>query len=157
MVHSLVPHLRATQPITLAEIVTRGNIIHHDRALFAKTLFTPFRINATNLLLVDQNGDPMMLSLYNFVRPQQDPADLFPDGSFVALVEPYCKFSRDDPKAGQLMLRCDNPEACVLFKTVEEWLSALQSLSSTPLSSVLSTTSTATSDTSLSADSLHLQ
>lgn len=39
-----------------------------------------------------------MLSLYNYVGPEEDPKEVFPVGTIFALLAPYMKNSQDDPE-----------------------------------------------------------
>ena len=83
--------------------------------LYAETVgFPAFRIVGTNVLLKDEAGDLMQLSMYNFVPDSSDPAERLPVGSRLAILEPYMKHSQDRDDMN-LMLRCDNPQCIVVF------------------------------------------
>jgi hypothetical protein len=45
----------------------------------------------------------------------EDPSAMLKVGMPIALLEPYMRHARDDAANGALMLRCDNPQAVVLF------------------------------------------
>ncbi len=42
---------------------------------------------------------------------------MVPPGTHLALVDPYLKYPKDDPSAGPLCLRCDNPQAVRVLVT----------------------------------------
>ena len=63
------------------------------------------------MFVEDSAGDRIELSLY-YVHEEQDPRQLLPVGSYLAVLEPYMRHTRDDPVKGGLVLRCDNPQAC---------------------------------------------
>jgi tetratricopeptide (TPR) repeat protein len=64
-----------------------------------------------------------MLSLYNYVSHNEDPNDIFPEGTYMAILAPYMKHAEDDPSKNPL-LRCDNPECIRIFSSRRSWLAA---------------------------------
>lgn len=128
--HDAVPPVSTLRPCTLREIAPAINKLTADRVLFARVLGPPaepaFRMGpslGTNALLVDNDGDVIFCSLYNFLLPEQEPAEVLAPGRYLALLQPYMKRSGDVPE-GMLMLRCDHPRAVRLFRTEAEWLQA---------------------------------
>lgn len=93
--------------------------------MFVKTIYASHRIVGTNVLVQDDNGDCLMLSVYNYVPTNEDPNDFFPNGTYMALLAPYMKNSADDPTK-KLLLRCDNPECIRVFYSRRSWLAAKQ-------------------------------
>ncbi len=112
--------LRAT---SLREVARRVNHIHEDRILFLKTTYDAFRIVGMNVLVEDDAGDCIMLSLYNYLAYHENPSDFFPVGTYLAILAPYMKYAKDDPKL-TLMLRCDNPECVRVFPFHRSWKAA---------------------------------
>lgn len=110
--------------IRLREIATRINYIHTGRILFAKTVyFDPVRQVGTSVLVEDDAGDLIMLSLYNFIPNDVEPSAVLPIGTRLAVLEPYMKRGRDSQQ-GELMLRCDNPQFVMRFENDEVWNAA---------------------------------
>ena len=121
--HGPAPRLENLKPISLREIARKINCIHSGRVLFAMTERTPYRVVGTNLLIRDENEDVIQAGIYNFIRHNQDPSVTFPNGTCIALLEPYMKHSQDNPDA-PLMLRCDNPQCVVIFDSKHVWQQA---------------------------------
>lgn len=76
-----------------------------------------------NVLVEDDVGDCILLCLYNYLASHEDPSDVFPVGTYMALVAPLMKYSQDDPN-NALMLRCDNPECVRIFPFYRSWVAA---------------------------------
>ena len=89
-----------------------------------RTIEYPYRIIGTSTLVQDVDGDCLLLSLYNYIRTDEDPVSVLPNGTFLALVAPYMKNSEDN-RARNLMLRCDNPQCVLEFDSKEDWESAI--------------------------------
>lgn len=121
--HGPAPPILSLQAITLREVAKKVNYIHDDRILFVKTIHEAHRIVGTNLLVEDDCGDCLLFSVYNLVPPDVDPRDVFPEGTYLALLAPYMKNSGDDPNRN-LLLRCDNPECIRTFPSRRTWLAA---------------------------------
>ena len=121
----IIPNISALKPTNLRTVCKAINQITTGAVLFAKVVGpAAFRLNphaATNMLIQDENSDYMVACIYNFVRPDQDPAFVFSTGTFLAFLQPYMKFAMDDPNQN-LMLRCDNPLAIRIFNSEIEWL-----------------------------------
>lgn len=115
--HSSIPPIHSLKPITLAKVAKRVNDIHRDKVLFVRTVAPAFKINATNLL-VDDGSDVILLSVYNFVDEKQDPQKVFPVGTHIAVLQPYMKHARDDPKEVRAFLI----QCVCLFVAVVVWL-----------------------------------
>mmetsp|Transcript_18402 Transcript_18402/g.46290 ORF Transcript_18402/g.46290 Transcript_18402/m.46290 type:complete len:608 (-) Transcript_18402:357-2180(-) len=81
----------------------------------------------TNTLVKDDLVDTIMLSLDNFVRPEEDPMEKLPRQTHLALMQPYMRNAHDD-RGRELFLRCDNPQCVVLFRTEAAWLAAKEGL-----------------------------
>ena len=60
---------------------------------------------ATSLLVVDDNNDSMFLNVYNYVLQEEDSQDVFPPDTYLAILEPYLRFARDDPTLS-VNIRC---------------------------------------------------
>ncbi|CAB9497348.1 TPR domain protein [Seminavis robusta] len=123
--HGPFPPLSSLRVTTLREVATKVNHIHDDCILFVKTIFDSHRIVGTNLLVEDSCGDCLLFSLYNFVAPEEDPQDVFPKGTYLAILAPYMKNSGDDPNRN-LLLRCDNPECIRIFTSHRSWLAGMR-------------------------------
>ena len=119
--HGAAPSIQTLKHITLREVATKVNHIHYDRILWVKTIYDCHKIIGTNVLVEDEMGDCLMLTLYNFVPERDDPNDYFPNGTYMAILAPYMKHSRDDPTKN-LVLRCDNPECIRIFDTHRSWI-----------------------------------
>jgi tetratricopeptide (TPR) repeat protein len=120
--HGIAPpldnHLRLT---SLRNGVKRMNTIQQGEVLFVRTLISPTRKVATSVLVEDCSGDVIMLNLYNFVQEDEDPRKIFPPMTHLAILEPYFRFALDDPSKGAPNLRCDNPQAIVIFDNEADW------------------------------------
>ena len=112
--HGIAPPIEALSPILLAEAITAVNKIHTGRVMYLKSVGTAFRLVAVSVLAEDASGDRMVLQLYNYVRADEDPREIFPPGTRLAMLEPYLRFPRDDP-ANPVCMRCDNPQAVRVF------------------------------------------
>lgn len=121
--HGPAPLISSLKQTTLREVAKKVNCIHEDKVLFLQTIWDAHRIVGTNLLVQDDAGDCVLLSVYNLVPPQEDPNDFIPKGTYFCLLCPYMKNSCDDPTK-TLLLRTDNPECLRLFHTRREWLAA---------------------------------
>lgn len=115
--HRIAPHLDTLRPISIAEAAQHTNEICHGRVLFARTLTRSFRINAVQLLLGDDEGSVLRCGLYNGPPPGPDSFDSLPEGTPLALMEPYVK----DSLSGRITLRCDHPQCVVVFKDEDVW------------------------------------
>ena len=52
---------------------------------------------------------------------------LLPLGSYLAVLQPYMRHTRDDPVSGRLILRCDNPQVRAVLPPVPPHLPHLSS------------------------------
>jgi len=118
------PDCTALTPILLSEVARRVNRIHTGRVLFARVVLPPYREVGTSVLLRDAAGDLAKACLYNCVGQHEEPDELYPEGTLLALMEPYMRHARDDPAAGDLLLRTDNPQTVVVFESEAEWMQA---------------------------------
>ncbi len=82
----------------------------------------------------------MQLGLYNYVLDREDPQVrslnliesgclavsktvripiqvIFPVGTFMAVMQPYMRHTREDPVQGHLILRCDNPQVQYIYRS----------------------------------------
>jgi tetratricopeptide (TPR) repeat protein len=123
ILHGPAPPILSLRGTTLQEVATKVNHIHDECIMFVKTIYNAHRVVGTCMLVEDDNGDCLMLSLYNFVTVNEDPKDIFPKGTYLALLAPYMKNSADDPSRN-LLLRCDNPECVRMFSSRRSWLAA---------------------------------
>lgn len=121
--HGIAPSFIDLQPITIQEAIMHVNTIHTGRVLFVKTIRKSFRKVGTALLVEDSNDDLIMLYVYNFVSPEENPQLVFPCGTFIAILEPYLRFSMDNPKL-PVMIRTDNPQSIIIFESDKEWFLA---------------------------------
>jgi tetratricopeptide (TPR) repeat protein len=113
--HGVVPScFQDLRHVTIQDVVKKVNHIHTDCVMLLESIHEPYRQVGTNLLVEDLEGDCILLSLYNYVGPEENPKDVFPVGMRFALLAPYMKNSQDDPSKS-LMLRCDNPQCVVLY------------------------------------------
>ena len=99
---------------TIQEVAQKVNHIHKNHVMFVKTIHAPLRLVGTVLLVEDEKRDCIMLSLYNYVAHDEDPKDVFPVGTHLALLDPYMKNSQDD-RSKNLILRCDNPQCVIVY------------------------------------------
>lgn len=121
--HGIAPPILSLRPTTLKEVAMKVNHIHEDLILFVKTIYACHRIIGTNLLVEDDSRDCLLLSVYNFVPTNEDPNDIFPEQTYLAILAPYMKHSADDPTKN-LLLRCDNPDCIRIFPSRRSWLAA---------------------------------
>ena len=118
--HGVAPSLWSCTPISLQEVALKVNYIHKDRVVFVRIVGEGFSEVATNVLVEDEVGDSIMLSLYNYRHEDDvDIQDILPLGGYLALLNPYMKNARDD-RDRILMLRCDNPQCVLRFDSIEE-------------------------------------
>jgi hypothetical protein len=101
--HDVAPPIQKLKPITLREIARRVNYIHEDRVLFATIVCDPDRVVGTVFLIEDDNGDCLTVSLYNFVRDDEDPQDILPRGTHLAFLAPYMR-NAGDARERELLL-----------------------------------------------------
>jgi hypothetical protein len=123
LTHGVAPPLSTLRPVTLREMARAINSIHVGRVLFVTSASPPARKAATFFMVVDERGDALLLHLYNFVSASEDPAAVFPPGTRLALLEPYMRHSGDSAE-GMPMLRCDNPQAVLVFDSDAAWKAA---------------------------------
>lgn len=124
LTHGVAPPLEECTAITLAEAVAGTNQIWTGRVLFLRTTMPCLRVVATSFLVEDDAGDVINAHLYNYTPREEDPRRRFPSGTRLALLEPYVRHAKDDARTGMLMLRCDNPQAVVVFESEGEWVQA---------------------------------
>ena len=124
LTHGVAPALERCTAISLAETATAVNSIWTGRVLFVRTTAPCLRVVATSFLVEDEAGDRIGAHLYNLVARDEDPRSRFAPGTRLALLEPYMRHAKDDARTGVLMLRCDNPQAVVVFESEAEWLRA---------------------------------
>lgn len=123
IIHGIAPPLPSLQQIHLVEAVKKVNMIHTGKVLFVKTIEKAFRSVGTSLLVQDCNNGVIFLNLYNFVLDEENPQDFFPRGSYLAVLEPYLRFTLDNSN-NPVHVRCDNPQAVVVFDSEMEWTNA---------------------------------
>jgi tetratricopeptide (TPR) repeat protein len=111
--HGEAPPMEGLKRTSLQDVARMVNHIHNDKVLFVKTIHEPYTVVGRTLLVEDDAGDCLSLSLYNC---QHD----LPVGTYLALIAPFMKTAQDKPE-GMLMLRCDNPQCVMLFDTPAEW------------------------------------
>jgi tetratricopeptide (TPR) repeat protein len=121
--HGVAPALEGLKEISLQHAIKYVNSIQTGCVLFVKTWKEAHRLVATPLCVEDSNGDAIMLNLYNYVRPEEDPQLIFPCGTYLAIMEPYLRFALDDPKQAA-MIRSDNPQNIVVFDDERAWNAA---------------------------------
>jgi tetratricopeptide (TPR) repeat protein len=122
--HGVAPALRSLAHISLRQVARLGvNKIHGERVLFCITSYAPHRTVGTQVLVEDDDMDCLTLSLYNFVQEDEDPDQVLPVGTHLAVLAPYMKNARDDRQM-ILMLRCDNPQCIIKYDSRDAWLAA---------------------------------
>ena len=109
--------------MTLIEAAQRVNHIHDDRVMFFKTIHGAYTIIGTSVLVEDDRGDCIMLTLYNFIQRHQKLEEVLPVGTKLALLAPYMK-KMPDRRDQPLMLRCDNPQCVILYDSDAAWETA---------------------------------
>jgi hypothetical protein len=120
--HGAAPTLKSLTPISLRQVARLGvNKIHADRVLFCTTSYAPHRAVGTQVLVEDDDMDCLTLSLYNYVQDDEDPNQVLPVGTHLAVLAPYMKNARDDRQM-ILMLRCDNPQCIIKYDSKAAWL-----------------------------------
>jgi hypothetical protein len=100
------------------------NKIHSGKVLLATVVGTAYRVVGISLLVEDTLGSRLKLQLYNYMNDDTSPMDVFPQGTHLAILEPYLKFPRDNPTQVPNM-RCDNPQAIRIIHNRDEWERAL--------------------------------
>jgi hypothetical protein len=76
--------------------------------LWGTTIVQPIKAVGANLVIEDDNGVAIEISVYNLFHDNAKLKDLdkvFPLGCRIAVKNPYLRYCRD----GNLMLRTDNP------------------------------------------------
>lgn len=92
--HGIVnENLTDLSPITLRQAVMKVNMIQTGKVIYVETKMDCYMVVATALYVEDRNGDAMQLNIYNYVRPEENPQQVFPNGSFLAVMNPYLRFS----------------------------------------------------------------
>ena len=130
LTHRVVPaSLRGMEPVTLRQISRRVNEIQYGKVLFATIKIRAYKKVGTVVFIQDEAGDGVELGLYNYVLHNEDPKQMLPVGSRLAVIAPYMRHVRDEPESNHLILRCDNPQAVVVFDSDKEWLAAKASCS----------------------------
>ena len=126
--HGVAPaNLTDLNRVSMAQVAVKVNHIHTDSVLFVTVKHAPYRVVSTHVLVEDDNLDCIMLALYNYIRNDEDPNDIFQVGTRLALLAPYMKNSQDD-RDKNLMLRCDNPQCVILYDSEDAWLAAKQGI-----------------------------
>jgi tetratricopeptide (TPR) repeat protein len=122
--HGVAPTLKSLTAISLRQVAQLGvNKIHADRVLFCTISYAPYRTVATQVLIEDDGMDCLLLSLYNYVQEYEDPNQVLPVGTHLAVLAPYMKNARED-RQQNLMLRCDNPQCIIKYDSKAAWLAA---------------------------------
>lgn len=124
--HGVAPSIfsiKDLRHVTIQQVVKKVNHIHTDSVMFLTVTHVPYRQVGTSLLVEDDKNDCIMLSLYNYVATDEDPKNVFPVGTRLALLAPYLKNSQDD-RSKNLMLRCDNPQCVVAYDDEQAWMLA---------------------------------
>jgi tetratricopeptide (TPR) repeat protein len=122
--HGVAPTLNTLTTISLRQVARLGvNKIHADRVLFCTTSYAAYRTVATQVLVEDDGMDCLLLSLYNYVQEYEDPNQVLPVGTHLAVLAPYMKNALDD-RQKNLMLRCDNPQCIIKYDSKAAWLAA---------------------------------
>lgn len=118
--HGIAPSIIGLRSITIKEAIRQVNTIHTDRVLFVKSVKECLRVVGTTILVADSNDDLITLNLYNYVSPEEDPQLFFPSGTYIAVLEPYLRFSGDNPSES-VIIRSDNPQSIIIFESNIEW------------------------------------
>jgi len=71
------------------EVIKKVNHIYEGCVTFLEVVYDPHWQIGTWLLVKDKNGDHIVLSLYNYVQPHEDPKKIFPVEMRLALLSPY--------------------------------------------------------------------
>eukprot|EP00978_Attheya_sp_CCMP212_P032131 scaffold123972_cov51-Attheya_sp.AAC.2 len=129
--HGIAPSLHEVRQTTLKCVASKVNHIHTDCVLFVTTIYDAYREVGTSVLVEDENMDCVKLSLYNFVFDDEDPKEVLPVGTMLAILAPYMKYPRDDRKM-PVFLRCDNPQCIIKFDSKEAWRAAQSGTPSPP-------------------------
>jgi hypothetical protein len=99
------------------------NKIHADRVLFCTTSYAAYRMVGTQVLVEDDGMDCLTLALYNYVQDYEDPNQVLPVGTYLAVLAPYMKNALDD-RQKNLILRCDYPQCIIKYGSKAAWLAA---------------------------------
>ena len=121
--HGVAPSLELLRHTTMREVAKKVNKIHQDCVLFVKTIYRPCHVANASILVEDEEGTCLMLSVYNFIQPSKELDEVFPVGTCLALLAPYILNVNDD-KYHNLILRCDNPQCIIKFESEASWLAA---------------------------------
>lgn len=103
------PRLTDLTPIYASALAV--GVTHRGRALRATIVGAPYVMVAAQLLLEDERGDFVKLSVYNRVRSQAEADALFVVGRRLLVLEPYFKCMAD----GTQGIRADNPNEVILM------------------------------------------
>ena len=122
VVHTTIPALETLSKIGLREVADSVNKIHWDRVLYATVIAEPFKTVAVHIMIYDLSDRVCRLSLYNY----GDDYKKLKCSTRIAVLAPYMKHSRDCPKTGMVMLRCDHPEGVIVFASEGEWREAMR-------------------------------
>ena len=98
--------LKDLQPITIKDL--KPKTVHKDKILWGKQIVKPISIIGTNLVIEDDNGLAIEMSIYNKFPVTAHLADIdkiFPSGCKIGVKNPYLRLCPDS----NLMLRVDNP------------------------------------------------
>ena len=80
--HGAPPPLASLRSTSLHEVVERVNAVHRGQVLYVTVIdWPPLRTVGTNVLVMDDCGDVIHLSLYNYVYDEEDPDDVLPVGT----------------------------------------------------------------------------
>eukprot|EP00668_Euglena_longa_P015436 GGOE01019516.1.p1 GENE.GGOE01019516.1~~GGOE01019516.1.p1 ORF type:complete len:801 (-),score=130.60 GGOE01019516.1:53-2371(-) len=114
------PALEHLQPTLLRDLVANADTIQHGCVLFAQVVkFPAFQMTGVHLLLQDLQGDCIHVTLYHCLPKGVSVGGYLPIGSKLALLEPYIRAA--PPNYGGWMIRCDNPQCVVRFRSSVEW------------------------------------
>ena len=122
--HGVPPPLPGLRPIGLREATEAMSRAGHNKGavLCVRTVLYPgFRRDGLHVLVEDRDGDRMHLVLNHYARPQEAPEGVLPVGTRLALLEPLLTLGPVGP-----MLRCDNPQCAVRFRSEREWRAAAE-------------------------------
>ncbi|CAK7209588.1 hypothetical protein SCUCBS95973_000491 [Sporothrix curviconia] len=84
---------------------------HRGHVLIVRTFAVPVKMSAIHSPIEDEYGDVEQLAIYN-LHPSTQPGNFLPDGSIVAIKEPYYKRTSD----GNLFVRVDHPTDFLILK-----------------------------------------
>jgi len=125
-----ISSFKSLRDVCIREVIKEVNHIHEGCVTFLEVVYEPHWQIGTWLLVKDKNSDHIVLSLYNYVQPHEDPKKIFPVGMRLALLSPYIRHSWDD-MSDALLLRCDNPQYVLLYDDLDYiWDNGLSSSAS---------------------------